>query len=103
MPQYLYQFLPGSRPELATEAASWTVEDEVISARHFEYLQRAMAAGILILAGRSQDGVGPAVVIFEAKDDDSARKFMEDDPFVKERLFRASLHPYRVALIRDPG
>ena len=56
----------------------------------------------LVMAGRSQDGIGPAIVVFEASDEETARAFMEADPFVSSGLFAASLHPYRVALMRRP-
>jgi len=101
MPEFIYQFLPGERPELAADPSAWTKEDEMVSARHFRYLEQATEDGALILAGRSQDGIGPAVVIFEAEDEDAARRFMENDPFIVEGLFRSSLHPYRVALKRS--
>jgi uncharacterized protein YciI len=54
----------------------------------------------VLLAGRSQDGVGPALVIVEADSEAEARRFMEADPFVANGLMRARLHPYRVALVR---
>jgi uncharacterized protein YciI len=101
--QYLYHFQPGERPELATDAAAWTVEDARIGAEHFARLEAATAAGTVILAGRSSDGVGPAVVIFEAESDEEARRFMEGDPFVAEGLFRATLHPFNAALVRTPS
>lgn len=101
MPQYLYRFLPGDRPELATGPEAWTAADETVAARHFEYLQGAAADGIVVMAGRSQDWVGPAIVIIEVADEEAARAFMEADPFVASGLFDAALHPFRVALARD--
>lgn len=98
--QFLYHFLAGDRPELATDPAAWTPEDEKVGAEHFERLRRAAADGIVILAGRSQDGIGPAVVIFEAESEEEARAFMEGDPFLRHGLFRASLHPFRAAVQR---
>ncbi len=103
MPEFLYQFHPGDRPELATDPGAWTAADGEVGSAHFERLQRATADGIVILAGRSQDGVGPAIVIFEADDEAAARRFMEDDPFVAHGLFRASLHPFKAALVRRQG
>jgi uncharacterized protein YciI len=102
--QFIYHFLPGDRPELATDPEAWTERDERIAQEHFERLRRATDDGTVILAGRSQDGIGPAVVILEAASEVAARRFMEDDPFVRDRLFRAELHPFRVALLRadDP-
>lgn len=52
------------------------------------------------MAGRSQDGVGPAIVILEAGSEPEAREFMEADPFLTSGLFRASLHLFRTALQR---
>jgi uncharacterized protein YciI len=98
--QYLYRFLPGDRPELATDPEAWTDEDSGIGERHFAYLQAATRAGTLVLAGRSLDGIGPAIVVFEAESPEEARRFMEGDPFVQEGLFGAELHPFRAALMR---
>lgn len=97
--QFIYTFEP-TRPELVTDPGAWT-EDEIATARaHFAYLQQGSEEGTVILAGRSQDGVGPAIVILEAASEAEARNFMQNDPFVASGLMRASLHPYRVALMR---
>jgi len=64
--RFLYQLGPGPRSELVTEPEAWTAEDEQIGAAHFAYLAEATKDGIVILTGRSQEGVGPAIVIFEA-------------------------------------
>lgn len=98
--QHLYQFLPGDRPELASDPTAWTPQDNAVATAHVEYLQAGAAAGTVILAGRSQDGVGPAIVIIETGSAAEARRFMEEDPFVASGLFRAELHPYRVAISR---
>ena len=103
MPEYIYQLLSGDRPELATDPSAWTAADEEVGERHYERLRQATDDGVVILAGRSQDGVGPAIVVFEADDDHAAQLFTDEDPFVAEGLFRASLHPYRVALMRNLG
>lgn len=97
--QYLYQFHPGERPELS-QGESWTEQDNAIANAHFEYLKQAHAKGIIILAGRSLDWEGPAVVIFEAPSQKEALHFMANDPFVKNNLFKATLHPFRAALVK---
>lgn len=97
--QFIYQFDP-IRPELVTDPDAWTEEDIRISEAHFAYLKGATEDGIVLLAGRSQDGVGPAIVILEAETEEAAQKFMENDPFVSSGLMRASLHPFRAALVR---
>lgn len=99
--QFLYRFLPGDRPELSDGPDAWTDADQEVAARHVAHLRRGAADGIVVLAGRSQDWVGPAIVILEAEDESVARAFMESDPFVTSGLFRADLHPFRVAISRE--
>jgi uncharacterized protein YciI len=96
---YVYVFDP-IRPELVTDPDSWTEEDERVGERHAAYLEQATQDGTVLLAGRSLDGRGPAVVIIEADTEIEARRFMEADPFIAEGLMRASLHPFRAAFMR---
>jgi uncharacterized protein YciI len=96
---HIYVFEP-VRPELVTNPDAWTEEDERIGEAHFAYLKRAAEQGMVILAGRSTDGLGPAIVILDIADDGEARRFMEHDPFVAGGLMRARLHPFRAALVR---
>ena len=103
MAHFIYQFGPAGRPELATDLDAWTDDDNDAGRRHWEYLSEAAAEGKVILAGRSPDGVGPAIVVFEAEDEESAERFMEGDPFIAEGLFRGTLHTFRAALIRGDG
>lgn len=98
--QFIYTFDP-VRPELLTDPNAWTVEDERTAEAHFSYLKRATEEGTVLLAGRSTDGVGPAIVILEAASEGKAREFMESDPFVRGGLMRATLHPFRAALVRQ--
>ena len=100
-PQFLYEFTAGPRPELASDPAAWTPADEAVAAEHFAYLEQATAHGTVILAGRSQDGIGPAIVILEAGSKEEARRFMDGDPFVSSGLFGANLHEFRIALDRS--
>ena len=98
-PHFLYQFLPGDPPELATDPQAWTEAEDDIATEHYECLREATEAGRVILAGRSQDGIGPAIVISRAESEDDARRFMEEDPFVASGLFHTSLHPFHAALV----
>lgn len=100
-PQFLYQF-EATRPEMITDPSAWTVEDNRIAAAHFAYLSKAAEEGVVLLAGRSLDGIGPAVVIFEAGSAETAEAFMKADPFVSSGLMLATLHPFRAALVRKP-
>ena len=97
--QFIYLF-EAVRPELITDPEAWTEEDLRIGQEHLAYLKRATEEGTVILAGRSTDGKGPAVVIIETSSAEDARRFMERDPFVAGGLMRAHLHPFRAALVR---
>jgi uncharacterized protein YciI len=99
--QFIYTIVP-TRPELLTDPDAWTDDENYIAQEHFAYLEQATDEGTVLLAGRAQDGLGPAIVIFEAPSEDRARRFMEADPFIASGLMRASLHPFRAALVRGP-
>jgi uncharacterized protein YciI len=99
MSEYIYTITP-SREELITNPDSWTEAEVAIFKRHAAYLKRGEEDGIVILAGRAQDGIGPAVVIFEAESDEAAKDFMNSDPFIGEGLMYGSLHPFKAAFSR---
>ena len=98
--QFIYTIEP-SRPELVTDPDAWTEAEREIASRHFAYLEKATEEGVVMLAGRAQDGVGPAIVVFEASSEDQARRFMENDPFIASGLMLGRLHPFRAALVRQ--
>lgn len=88
-------------PRLYSDSA-WTKEDNAVLSRHFVRLQEAAKSGQLILAGKTS---GPGdktfgIAIFEAPDEETARKFMQEDPAVANGLMTAELHPFAVALQR---
>jgi uncharacterized protein YciI len=97
--QFIYTIQP-LRPALATDPDAWTEAERRIAEQHFAYLKKVTEQDIVLLAGRSPDGIGPAIVVFEAPSEDQARRFMESDPFVASGLMRGSLHPFRAALVR---
>ncbi|HLA43041.1 MAG TPA: YciI family protein [Aggregatilineales bacterium] len=98
MNQYLYR-IQVLRPEQLSEGATDTEKE--ITAEHFYYLQDLKEKGRLILAGRTQntDYSSFGIIIFEAENDEVARKIMHNDPGVKKKLFRAELYPYKIALL----
>lgn len=69
-------------------------------ASFFEHTPGLLADGRLILAGRTQEENPIGLVIFEAETEEEARAIMEGDPAVQAGVMTATLHPYRVALIR---
>lgn len=88
-------------PRLHDEAA-WTDADNAAVSRHFAQLKAATASGRVILAGRTLEPGDRTfgLVIFEARDEADARRFMESDPAVVAGVMTATLHPYAVALQR---
>lgn len=89
-------------PRLLNEK-NWTEQDGLIVERHFRRLQRLHKEGTVILAGRTLNDSDPSqfgVVIVEVKSEEEARKIMEDDDTVKEKIMTAQLFPFRVALIK---
>ena len=88
-------------PRLHADSA-WTKEDNAVLERHFVRFQEAARSGQLILAGRTSEPGDKTfgIAIFEAPDEDAARKFMQEDPAVAGGLMTAELHPFAVALQR---
>ncbi len=88
-------------PRLHSDSA-WTKEDNAVLERHFVRFQQAAKSGQLILAGRTSEPGDKTfgIAIFEASDEDAARKFMQEDPAVAGGLMTAALHPFAVALQR---
>jgi uncharacterized protein YciI len=82
--------------------ASWTPQDEKVLQRHFVRFQEAIKTGQLILAGRTSESGDKTfgIAVFQAKDEATALKFMEEDPAVAGGLMTAELHPFSVALER---
>lgn len=97
-PQFLYRVQP-ARPAMLSVGP--TPEEAAIVADHFNYLKDLTAEGVLILAGRTQttDEASFGIIIFRAESEDAARAIMNNDPAVARGVFRASLFPYKVALM----
>ena len=94
MPTFIYVLKP-KRASLIDDASA---EEERRLGDHFEYLQRALEQGMLILAGPCLDGEF-GVVVFRATSERAAVEFMERDPAVKHELMTAELFPFRVSLM----
>jgi uncharacterized protein len=82
--------------------SNWTKEDKTVLERHFARFQEAAKSGQLILAGRTKEPGDKTfgIAIFEASDEEAARKFMQADPAIAGGLMTAELHPFAVALER---
>ena len=100
--QWLYYLKP-ARLGMVTEGA--TPEERETVSRHFAYLKDLTEKGVAILMGRTQNNNENTfgIVIFEAQDEPAAREIMESDPAVRGGVMRATLYPYKVALMRGQG
>jgi uncharacterized protein YciI len=93
IPTFVYILTP-NRPSLVEDVSP---EEELVLDEHFEYLQRALAEGKLVLAGRCLDA-DFGIVVFRATTEGAAKEFMNDDPAVKSEVMTARLKPFRIAL-----
>ena len=81
-------------------AETMTPEEEAAWSVHFERFQRAMADGTLILVGPTLGRINTGIAIFEAPDEASAQRFMEEDPTIAGGFASGELRPFRVSLLR---
>jgi uncharacterized protein YciI len=90
------------RPPRPTFMEDSTPEENELMGAHFEYLQRLLAEGKLILAGPS---LGPVfgVIVLEAETEEDARRLIEEDPSVAAGLQTPELSPFRASLLRGRG
>ena len=81
-------------------AATMTSEEQAAWAAHFERLQRLFAEGRIVLVGPTLGRTNTGIAIFEAPDEETARRIMEEDPAIAGGYARGELRPFRVSLLR---
>jgi uncharacterized protein YciI len=59
-----------------------------------------LADGTLMLVGPTMGSINTGIAIFEAPDEESARRIMDEDPVVAGGYARGELRPFRVSLLR---
>ena len=59
-----------------------------------------LAEGTIILVGPTLGPTHTGIAVFEAPDEDAARKIMEEDPVIAGGFARGELRPFRVSLLR---
>jgi len=79
-----------------------TADEEALVGAHLRYLTELRDRGVLILAGRTQDDNPFGIVIFESDEERDARQIVAGDPAVAAGVFAMTLHPYAVAVAREP-
>ena len=81
-------------------AATMTPDEQAVWAEHFERLQRLLRDGVMIAVGPTLGRVNTGIAIFEAPDEDAARRIMEEDPTILGGFARGELRPFRLSLLR---
>jgi uncharacterized protein YciI len=81
-------------------AETMTEAEQSVWAVHFARFQRMLADGTLILVGPTLGPINTGIAIFEAPDEDAARRFMNEDPVIAGGFARGELRPFRVSLLR---
>ena len=102
MPQFLYRIQP-TRIAMLTEGP--TEREKRIVDDHFSYLKDLLAAGRVLMAGRTllADERTFGIVVFAAESEAEAEEIVSRDPAVSQGVMRAELFPYRVALWSPRG
>ena len=97
MQEFLYRIKP-VRLGMLTEGP--TEREAEIVREHFSYLERLVAEGIVLMAGRTlnTDERTFGIVVFLAESEARAQELVSSDPAVKQGLMQAELFPYHVAL-----
>ena len=70
------------------------------ASRMFASLSRALDEGTLILAGPTLGKLNTGICVFEAPDEESARRFMEDDPTITSGYATGELRPFKASFLR---
>jgi uncharacterized protein YciI len=96
MSEWIY-FLHPPRDDFA---ATMTVQEREVWARHFEHLKELAAGGILVLAGPTLGSINTGIAVFEADDRAAAEAIMGSDPVVSGGYARGELRPFKVSLLR---
>ena len=96
MPEWVY-FIHSPRENFAE---TMTDEEKQVWGTHFERLKRLLADGTLILAGPTLGPINTGICVFEAPDEESARKLMNEDPAISSGIATGELRPFVASLLR---
>jgi uncharacterized protein YciI len=96
MPEWIY-FLHPPREDFA---ATMTDDEKAVWNEHAQRLQRMLDEGVLIIAGPTLGRVNTGVAVFEAPDEASALRIVQEDPAVTSGFARGELRPFRASFLR---
>ncbi len=81
-------------------AETITAEEEAVWQEHFARFQRLLAERVIVLVGPTLGSINTGIAVFEAPDEDTARRIMEEDPVIAGGFATGELRPFRVSLLR---
>ena len=96
MPEWIYII----HPPRENFAATMTDDEGEVWGHHWQRIKRLFLEGSIVMIGPSLGSNNLGICIFEAPDEEAARKFMEEDPAIASGIGRGELQPYRVSLMR---
>lgn len=81
-------------------AETMTDDEREVWDTHFARLQRLLDDGVMILVGPTLGRINTGIAVFEAPDEESAQRIMEEDPAIASGIATGELRPFAVALLR---
>jgi len=96
MSEWIY-FIHAPRPNFAD---TMTPDEKAVWSMHFDRFERMLKEGVIILVGPTLGETNTGIAIFEAPDEEAARRIMEEDPTITSGIARGELRPFRVSLLR---
>lgn len=81
-------------------AATMTDDEQEVWGAHFARLQRLLDEGVVILVGPTLGRINTGIAVFEAPDEEAARRIMDEDPAIASGIATGELRPFRVSLLR---
>jgi uncharacterized protein YciI len=96
MPEWIY-FIHPPRDNFA---ATMTEDEKNVWRVHFQRLERLLREGVMVLVGPTLGLTNTGIAIFEAPDEETARRIMMEDPTIAGGYARGELRPFRISLLR---
>jgi uncharacterized protein YciI len=81
-------------------AATMTDGERAAFRDHAEWLRSLLADGVLILAGPCLGPANTGILVFEAADEEAARRLVAEEPVSRDGHMRGDLRPFRVGVLR---
>jgi uncharacterized protein YciI len=96
MPEWIY-FIHPPRDDFA---ATMTEDEKAVWGVHFERLKGLLDDGVMIAVGPTLGSKNTGIAIFEAPDEPTARRIMDEDPVIAGGFAEGELRPFRLSLLR---